>query len=636
MSEREHGESAGAIQHVATTPLNDALKGKLTGRLDIAAICARAGLPEELIELVVRTTHETRLWRTERADIAAELAGHFRDGLEAGRTPAELRTSFGDARTAARLMRRAKKRSRPLLWKAWIGAWKAVGVMLLALAAAYLVLLVRLHMDEPVLKRHIIGELNAPAKAIPERERAWPVYERAIALLDPLPQEVERDLPDDPYFGRSGWPYLAPGDPRRPAAEAYAAEQQDVLEIVRQAASMPALGLEVRADSGEEALDLGITPTWLEASFPEWKENPPVIGVLLPHLGQMRTIARLLAFDSMLARERGEIARWLRNIRALAGLAEHVRQSPFMISDLVSMAILVVACDETARMLESSAGMLSDAEWAEVAHMLGSHPRDGEGMVRFHSERAFFEDTLQRIYSDDGKGGGHVTATGMRFLGPLGAGTPEGSRLARALAPVVAVVRADRHATMREYERVVGNTIARASESPWLWTEAPDTEFKRVSENPWWKARFAPIPIVVSEFVHGIVTGHQVQLIRDALLAAIALELHKRREGEYPASLAELSPTLLPRTPLDMFDGRPVRYKVVDGVPVIYSIGADREDDGGVRPAPRHEWDARAWRSETEVAEMLADPERRARIDADWVLYPPRPLWEPPQESQGG
>ena len=37
----------------------------------------------------------------------------------------------------------------------------------------------------------------------------------------------------------------------------------------------------------------------------------------------------------------------------------------------------------------------------------------------------------------------------------------------------------------------------------------------------------------------------------------------------------------LKAVPTDPYSGGPMRYKVIDGKPVVYSVGYDRKDDGG-------------------------------------------------------
>jgi hypothetical protein len=96
---------------------------------------------------------------------------------------------------------------------------------------------------------------------------------------------------------------------------------------------------------------------------------------------------------------------------------------------------------------------------------------------------------------------------------------------------------------------------------------------------------------------------------RDGLVAGIALEVFRREHGKYPEDLNVLVPRLLPDVPADRITGSPVRYRLVDARPLVYSVGADRKDDGG-RPTAKREaaanWDAKP----------VPMP------DGDWLLYP--------------
>ncbi len=66
----------------------------------------------------------------------------------------------------------------------------------------------------------------------------------------------------------------------------------------------------------------------------------------------------------------------------------------------------------------------------------------------------------------------------------------------------------------------------------------------------------------------------------------LALRAFKLRRGVYPAGLSELVPEYLPRIPIDEFDGDPLRYKLTAHDYLLYSVGKDGKDDGGI-PAKR-------------------------------------------------
>jgi hypothetical protein len=102
---------------------------------------------------------------------------------------------------------------------------------------------------------------------------------------------------------------------------------------------------------------------------------------------------------------------------------------------------------------------------------------------------------------------------------------------------------------------------------------------------------------------------------RDGILVAIALELYRRQYGSYPDSLDQLTPALLPHVPADRITGQPLRYRLIDGKPIVYSIGADRDDDGGSPPVTKGGEPAPLAAAWWEV------PKERA-CDGDWVIYP--------------
>jgi len=65
-------------------------------------------------------------------------------------------------------------------------------------------------------------------------------------------------------------------------------------------------------------------------------------------------------------------------------------------------------------------------------------------------------------------------------------------------------------------------------------------------------------------------------------LAAIALERFFAKHGSYPAKLDELVPEFLPAVPVDVCDGKPLRYRRTEiGRFMLWSVGVDGKDDEG-------------------------------------------------------
>ncbi|MFI4862450.1 MAG: hypothetical protein ACIAXF_17425 [Phycisphaerales bacterium JB063] len=67
-----------------------------------------------------------------------------------------------------------------------------------------------------------------------------------------------------------------------------------------------------------------------------------------------------------------------------------------------------------------------------------------------------------------------------------------------------------------------------------------------------------------------------------AVYLAIQCERYRLATGGIPASLDALVPDYLDEVPIDPIDGQPMRYRTTDAGFVVYSIGTDLEDNGGL------------------------------------------------------
>ena len=73
------------------------------------------------------------------------------------------------------------------------------------------------------------------------------------------------------------------------------------------------------------------------------------------------------------------------------------------------------------------------------------------------------------------------------------------------------------------------------------------------------------------------------QSTADLARVAIALERFRLAHGKFPDSLDALAPQFLNPVPLDVIGGKPLHYRLAeDGQFVLYSVGWNEKDDGGV------------------------------------------------------
>lgn len=73
------------------------------------------------------------------------------------------------------------------------------------------------------------------------------------------------------------------------------------------------------------------------------------------------------------------------------------------------------------------------------------------------------------------------------------------------------------------------------------------------------------------------------QTAADQAALACALERYRLAHGQFPESLAALTPRFMARAPNDVITGQPFKYRRTDdGQFILYSVGWDEKDDGGV------------------------------------------------------
>jgi hypothetical protein len=576
------------------------------GKAPVAArtadeLLTSAGLPDALEHLVGSVLKRTRLWPRERLDVAAELISHFQEGLEADADADTLAESFGDARRAARLIRRATKRKRPAWWRAYAMCLRSFIILICLLVAAYVVQTVRVFVGKPDIRTDYVAQLNEPIAAIPQQDRAWPIYEQAGAMLE-----------DEPQYGMNREP--RPGEKRWEILEFHIIAQAEALELARAAARKPAYGRELTTGFMDEP-PMSNDPGRLDESL---------IGVLLPDLSVMRDIARQLRIDTWHAAANGDADRAVANVRAMIRMGDHTSEVRILISDLVRLSIWNYAIDLTLEVLHRYPDLWTDEQLVTLAHELAVLGGEDGISVSFDIEKMMIHDIIQRIYTDDGSGDGYLTASGVQALAGIADFGVVPSVLDEevgqmALLPVMSAVVAGRKEMTARHEELWALMKRDASTPLWEMTFEADRAVDEMYQSRLNKLRYYPLSILMPAVGRAAVLPELLKQRRDGALVALAANIHRRRTGSWPASLDEMVPGLLPELPRDRYDGSVLRYALTPDGPVIYGIGPDMDDDGGRLPR-------------TGSGRVLLDDVRRgpdARgvdgkpVDGDWVLYPP-------------
>lgn len=606
---------------VCNTPLSDALRGRLTGNLSYRSLLRQSGLPPVLTDTLLTVCRKTRLWRSEMFDVAQELCEHFRDGLDAGRTPEQLATSFGDVRQTARLIRRAKLRNRPWYWRAWRRSWQCLGIAIAVTAVGYFYLWSRLVLGHPTLAHNYALEITAPSRALAEKDRAWPLYRDALLKLTPEPWQ--EDNPIDTFSVR-------PGDKGWPWAIEWLDANQAALQLAREGAARPQLGF-VYGDARDKA--------WYEHEHiePESMDlgaNRELVSLLLPHMQQMRGLARGLALDARYAEAQGDGQKFVADVEAILGMSAQINNDlPFLVVELIAYADFNIALRTIDDLLADHPALLTDGQLQRLAHVLAAYGGGGRLEVRFDGERAFMRDFYQRIYTDDGDGDGHLSREAPRYLKLLDVQWSSmfgqnGGELMHVLGePALSAVMMSRRPMTELTEQMFDRLESETARPLWQWQPSNvDDQLLRWRASRLDTLRYLPIVMLLPAIEQAAIVGERATQQRDATLVALALEMYHRQHGAWPQNLGELAPKWLPAVPPDRYTGEPISYRLVDGRPLLYSVGPDGTDNAGkpldgnfqnglYYPPPKH---------------MQATPTQVP--SGDWILWPPQPKAAEPVE----
>lgn len=613
-------------QRLYYTPFRDLVRGRFDASLDWRSVVAEANLPEDIGNCIEQVIRKTRLWRSEKLAVASELVAHFQDGLDAGRSSEELIKQFGDPQQTAQLIRQAKKRGRSIVWQLWRYACWTLGVAAVAYLAVGLVMM----MDRPSIKADYLAIMNERAASVPEEQRAWPLYRDALLAMKVKPANFDLG---NPLAAAS---MSKPGDADWPKTEKFLTDHADALAKLRQAAGRSELGFVTAtshaafAEKDRALFGVTVTPEDIEASKHQTVQDRWAISTLLPYLNLLRPAASLLASDTRRVALAGDGETALNDITAIYGISHHCEEIPTMVSELVAEVVQRRAREAIRDVLQDHPELWTNAQLRDLAHLVAARQIDWRR--GFIGERVCFYDSIQRIYTDDGDGDGRLALNVAKDqnlfellnsvtaqVGDPPASTPlSNGGLAMLAIPATNIAVASRKEMTEVYEGFTASALERLETPLWQKGEFPsiDEELRALQSGPFGKVRYLFVNLLLPAY--DVVRNRYAtsQGEREGVLVGLALELYHREHGKWPATLAELSPRWLPELPVDRLTGKPLKYKIVDDRPIVYSVGNDLDDDGA--PAPISDIEPDAYPLASPVNKQSSDKDQH---NGDWIIW---------------
>jgi hypothetical protein len=275
-----------------------------------------------------------------------------------------------------------------------------------------------------------------------------------------------------------------------------------------------------------------------------------------------RAVTALVLYDAWLLAHEGDAGRALASCRAAVNAARSIGDEPFLLVQIIRIACLARAGTALEGVLALAGG--DEAELKALAGLLAEEERHPLLVLAWRGERAWLHVLMAGVSSGR-----------LSYVGVDGGVLPDWPLLKGLRAQELrARARADHPALLELY-----TGLLEAARLPVDRQSAAEAKMHhRIKEHgpETFVGALAPDVRAMGKMYRRYLA--QVRCLR----ALVALERHRLTKGEWPATLAELAPTLLDGAPADPFDGKPVRYARRAGGVVVYSVGADGADDGGV------------------------------------------------------
>jgi len=530
-------------------------------------------LPVSVTDFIAEVIKKMRYRRRVRRDVELELIYYFNDATSDCQTTQGKDTlaqtlieQFGNPRFLAKLIRRAKKRCRPIWKKTLIRTAQATAALFLFLCLYTWWFLT----GKPNVTIDYVDRLNQIARTqAPDNQNAWTHYQNAFEKYVE-PNEIIEKIAYSSY-SRQKHPSLSPAE----------------YEAIRNWLNQNELVWAECVTAGK------MKHFWYDykSRFTD-EDDHMVINVPMSSLAEMRVLCSLGLWQGRLLMEKGDIHKAFDHFLAVVRSGRHLQHTPWIIEQLVGIRIGSRGHREILRIIQKT--MPSASLLAYVQNQLASTYPDEYPLLNTQGRWLLHLDAVQWYFTDSGLGGGHLLPT---FASDM-----------RLDNLSIGLLQDGRHDTLKAFNILHDLAEKDIRLTPWQLHTTTDMTTDMTAEdylNSLPKDRyllvheFFPKVNRLSEFVW------RSKALHEATLTILALHRWKLQKGSFPDSLEELVESgLLESLPLDPYRDGPLTYKKQGEDFILYSYAGDFDDDQGRQNPYQRAWneedgDRRFWPLET-------------------------------------
>jgi peroxiredoxin/outer membrane lipoprotein-sorting protein len=203
--------------------------------------------------------------------------------------------------------------------------------------------------------------------------------------------------------------------------------------------------------------------------------------------------------------------------------------------------------------------------------------------MNMEGERMFFQDVVQRTFTDGGPGGGHLIPGRWSNYADGSWIDKSEDTLLSPFYTAVSMVHAGRDATEAKAKELYDLQSKIARMTPYQRhasdIKTPDEMLFSESE---YKYRYFLIRILLPASARASEIAYRGKMHHEAVLTILALERWRLEKDHYPVSLNDLKAAgLLRELPADPYSDKSLVYKRMGDDCILYSVGPNFKDDDG-------------------------------------------------------
>lgn len=275
-------------------------------------------------------------------------------------------------------------------------------------------------------------------------------------------------------------------------------------------------------------------------------------GLLIPHLTEIREMQRILCIEAVQFIHDNNVEKLVENFKTQSKLADSLKGEPFLIPYLVRIACWKMAIQSLE--LSLSHIYFDAGQIKQIESFLSDTKNDTSLKDAFQGEKCFILEIVQNpdLFKSTFPGGARIPLKG---LGIMELNAAKYLELMNQYTEITMLSYSDKIQSLSKIEQETSNLSFFYSLTKMAFPSLNRIFYLDLS----WQ-----ITISNAE-------------------TALAVERYRLDQQNLPRSLDQLVPDYLEQVPLDPFDGKPLRYVLLEPGYIVYSVGEDMQDQTGKR-----------------------------------------------------